>query len=277
MSAFLKFFVPILLAVIISSCAHDDIDPKENSLYGKGQLKEEVVGGKTTTKFVYNSDGKIAEKESLYFYERYIYDKERLVKIESAMDPAMLSSNSSVFNKTELMTSENSVISSYSILKYDQKEKLSGIETYFDKDGTGDFVYTSMQDFEYNGQLISKCNLYNAQGEITQYHTYEYDNRGNVKNEKYYSYLFLQSTSPQIVSEASFEYDDKKNPFAIFRSTGRIGMTSNTNNIIEVHSKSYTNTPGIPDTSIGKTSYEYNPDGYPVKVIRENDSYEYRY
>lgn len=119
--------------------------------------------------------------------------------------------------------------------------------------------------------------MHNETGEITQYYSYEYDSKGNVKNEKHYSYLFSQSAEPRIINENSFKYDNKNNPFKIFQALGNPGLYSDTNNVIEVNTKRYEMTPGIPETSTSYTSYEYNKYDYPVKVIRATDSYEYRY
>lgn len=106
------------IIVLLNSFSMDEIEPISN--YG---IKSEFVGGKTTTQYIYNSQGKIAEREGLYFYHRYIYNSDReLIKSESAMDPAMLSSNSASLNKTTLMTSDNSTISSYRIFQYDQEK-----------------------------------------------------------------------------------------------------------------------------------------------------------
>ena len=85
---------------LLSSCSVNEVEPTSN--YG---IKSEFVGGKTTTQYIYNSQGKIAEREGLYFYNRYIYNSDgELIQSESAMDPAMLSSNSASLNKTTLMT-----------------------------------------------------------------------------------------------------------------------------------------------------------------------------
>ena len=258
------------IIILLNSCTVDDIEPISN--YG---IKSEFVGGKTTTQYVYNSQGKIAEREGLYFYHKYIYNGDgRLIKSESAMDPASFSSSSASLNKTTLMTAENSTISSYRIFQYDQ-EKLIRVENYVERDEANELRSTNT--FEYEGELISRKNLHNETGEITQYYIYEYDNRGNVENEKHYSYLFSQSTEPRIINENSFKYDNKNNPFKIFQAMGNPGLYSNTNNVIEVNTKRYEMTPGIPETSVSYTSYEYNQYDYPVKVIRATDSYEYRY
>ena len=199
----------------------------------------------------------------------------RLIKQESAMNPLILSSTAIPLKKTALMTSRNCTISKYKIFKYDLDARLMEIRNYLKKDG--DFVYISMRSFEYSGNLIVRRNLHNGEGAITHYITYEYDNKGNVKREKYYSYLFAEGSEPSIISETSFNYDNKKNPLAIFNALGIPGLYTNTNNVIETNSISHVDTPGIDKYSTTRTTYEYNWKNYPVKVISENSEYEYRY
>ena len=275
MKTYKKYFLPVFLFIILSSCSDEAIDPFENPFRNK-QIKTEVIGGEMTSRFLYNSDGNISEKQSYFFYSRYIYEDGRLVKIETAADPNMLSSVTPRQN-VELMTSENSTISGYQIFKYDQKGKLSRIENYFDQDHDGNFTYTSMRSFEYDGNLISKRNLHNELGEITQFHTYEYDARGNVSNEKYYSNLHTTDSQSKLVSEHFHKYDTKRNPFTVFCPLGDPGLYSNPNNVIETRTVRYEQVPGSSDHSTSRTSYEYDLDGYPVKVIRADDFYEYRY
>jgi hypothetical protein len=275
MKTYKKYFLPVFLFIVLSSCSDEAIDPFENPFRNK-QIKAEVIGGETTTKFLYNLDGNISEKQSYFFYSRYIYEDGHLLKIETAADPNMLSSVTPRQN-VELMTSENSTISGYQIFKYDQKGKLSRIENFFDKANDGNFTYTSMRSFEYDGNFISKRNLHNELGEITQFHTYEYDARGNVSNEKYYSNLHTTDSQSKLISEHFYKYDTKKNPFTIFRYTGNPGLNSNPNNVIETRTIRHEQVPGFSDHSTSRTSYEYNLDDYPVKVIRADDFYEYRY
>lgn len=235
-------------------------------------IKSEVYDGKTISRYIYNRIGKIAENERRYSYSKYSYDNDgRLIKRESAWDPLVLFS----FPKTELMTFQNCTITSYKIFKYDQEEKLIEIKNYYKKEG--DFVYTSMNSLEYNGDLIVKRNLHNKDGTITRFYTYEYDNNGNVEREKYYSCLFTESFEPRIIIENSYKYDNKKNPIIIFKALSIPGLYSNTNNVIETNSILYEAPQGLDKYSTSKTTYEYNLRNYPVKVIKENDEYEYKY
>ncbi len=173
------------------------------------------------------------------------------------------------------MTAENSTISSRQIFKYDENGNLSEIENYFKQDT--EFELRSKQSFEYVNGKIARRNLYNEKGALTQFHIYEYDTKGNVKNEKYYSFLRTESTEPGLISENSFKYDNKKNPFIIFNELGNPGLSTNQNNVIEVETTRHEEIIGVDKNSTSSTSYEYNRNGYPTKVVTENSEYEYKY
>ena len=109
----------------------------------------------------------------------------------------------------------------------------------------------------------------------TPHNIYQYDNKGNVITEKYYTNF--ESSSPKLIRETSFKYDNKNNPFKIFEALGIPGLYTNQNNITDVYTVFQEPTPGIATNSIGKTNYVYNTKGFPVKVITENSEYAYKY
>lgn len=265
-------FVCIIL-ILIPSCNKDDFE--ENDFYNNDFIKSEVSNDKIISNYKYNDIGKIVETEGMYFYNRYLYDNDgKLISRETAADPSMFSSSLPI-EKTELMTAENSSISNRQIFKYDENGNLLEIENYF-KQKT-EFELRSKQSFELINGKIVKRNLHNENGEITQFNVYEYDKNGNVKIEKYYSFLFSESTEPRLISENSFKYDNKKNPFIIFNELGNPGLYTNQNNIIETNTIRHEETLGFDKNSTSITSYEYNRNNYPIKVISGNSEYEYRY
>lgn len=257
---------------IITACSNDQED--NTMIRGNDSIKSITSGGKTSSKFIYNNLGKIAEEQNLYFYKKHIYDGNgRLIKEEKAFDSAIYASTYQ--EKNELMTAENSTISGYSIFEYNQEAKLKTIKNYNKKNAV--FEYSSMMSLEYDGANIAKRNLYNAENNITNLYAYEYDNSGNVIKEKYYSYLFIQGLKPKLISEVSYQYDDKNNPFKIYKDLGYPGLFTNTNNIIESNSTLYEEVPGIDKYVTNKTTYEYNEKGFPVRIITKNSEHEYRY
>jgi len=263
----------IVVSIISTSCSKDPVAEVPNdTIYA---IRSVVGYGKTQDKFIYNSNGKIAESQSFYFFNRFTYDqKGRLVKRETAADPDMYSSQ--MHEKSELMTSENSIITGFNIFYYEQDGKLKSVMNYTLKNRT--FGYTSMNSFEYDGNNIVKWNLHNAENIINQFYTYEYDNNGNVINEKQYSYLVTTGSEPALICETSFKYDNKNNPFKIFKELGQPGLYSNTNNIVESTSVFLFGDETISGNySIVKTNYTYNSIGFPVGVSTADSNHEYRY
>lgn len=237
-------------------------------------IKSISTNGTIIHKYLYDHSGKIVEENCMYYFKRYLYDKnENLVKVESAFDRSGLSSFVIPERRTEFMTSKNSVIDSYNLYKYDNNGRLLKIESYFNETGK-DLEYRSMQTFEYEGTNITKVNLHEPNGQITQYHVYTYDNYGNVSNEKHYSNLF--GSKDELISEIFYKYDNYKNPYQIFSILGSPGLYCNTNNIIETTTIRHYEVPGFDENSRSKTTYQYKNE-YPVKEITDNSEFEYNY
>ncbi len=264
----LKFFsLLIIVFTLITSCSKDfTVDNSKGDNYS---IKSIFVDGKINQTFIYNASGKITETQSFYFYNKYTYDiNNHLIKQEIAVDPDIYSSLYHI--KSELMTSQNSTFTGYYVFEYNSAGKLQTKKNYFKKNGQ--FEYTSMCSLEYKGDNIVKWNLYDNKNIITQFYTYEYDSKGNVTKEKYYS--LLEGAGAKLVRESSFTYDDKNNPFKIYKDFGQPGIYSNTNNIVETNSVLYVEVPGIDKFSTSKATYIYNHKGYPISV---NNAEEYKY
>ena len=247
-------FLAISLTTLVS-CKKEKRDANEN--LQNNLIKSEVSGDKAVSQYIYNSTGRIAEIQGFDRYTRYLYDSNgRLAKSESATNQMYSAIASS---RTEFMTSQNSVITSYQIFEYNQTGRLEKVKNYFkEKD---EFKLTSTITFDYEGKNIIKKYMHNAGGAVTHFNNYEYDSRGNVVSEKYYTNF--EHPAPKLISETSFKHDNKNNPLKILEASGYPGLFTNSNNIIE--------------TNLSKTRYEYNGKGFPVKVISDNSIYEYRY
>ena len=192
----LYFKLAVVVSFFITSCVNDELD--RDFSQDNGFIKAELAGSKIISNYKYNTIGKIEEKEGAYFYSRYLYDNEgKLIKIETAVDPLVLSSSMPI-EKTALMTAENSKISSYQYFGYDGNGNLLEIENYFKEEG--DFELRSKLSFEFVDGKIVKRNLNNEKGEITKFYVYIYDQNGNVRNEKYFTNLFSEGTGPRLMS-----------------------------------------------------------------------------
>ena len=263
----ISFFTSFVLTLLMSSCS-SDLDDLGYST-DNDHIKSVSSNGTIQHRYYYDQSGKLMEENCLFYFQKYIYDKnDRLVKVESAFDRNI---HSSLFiePRTEFMTSKNSDVDSYSLYHYDEVGRLSKTEHFFNETGSG-FEYRSMRTFEYKGTNIVKENLHDPTGQITQYHAYTYDKNGNVTCDKHYSNLL--GAKDELLNEIYFEYDNYKNPYRILSMIGSPGLHSNTNNIIETYTK--TEIGRIPN---GKTTYEYNKNGYPIKEITENSVFEYNY
>lgn len=237
-------------------------------------IKSIVQNGEITTNYKYNSIGEIEESEGTYFYHRYIYDNEnKLIEVETAVSPSLFSSSLPTDN-TELLTADNNSISRRQVFRYDENGNLLEIESYFRKEA--EFEFSSINSVEFASSKIIRRNLHNENGEITQFYVYEYDKNGNVKNEKYYTYVFSESSEPRLITETSYKFDDKKNPFKILNQMGIPGLYTNSNNIIETNLTRHEEVPGFGKYSTSTISYEYNRNDYPIMVL-DDSMCEYRY
>ena len=257
-----------------SSLEMDEFGVKSGYSTNNEHIKSISTNGTIIHKYYYNDTGKIVEENCLFYFKKYIYGKnDRLEKTESAFDRNMYSSTWHE-PRTEFMTSKNSAADSYSLYTYDETGRLSMIKNYFNETGKV-FEYRSMQTFEYNGENISKLNLHEQSGKITQYHVYSYDKNGNVASDKYFTNIFNSENTLQ--SETVYKYDNHKNPYMIFRMLGPPGLWSNTNNIIETNTTRYEDIPGIDKYSHSTTTFRYGKNGYPIKEITVNSEFEYHY
>ena len=272
----ISFLIFCVLMVLALSCTKEGGVQNGEIEYSTDNehIKSVSAGGTINHQYLYDRAGKIVEENCLFYFKRYLYDEnERLVKVESAFDESMLSSSSFVERRTEFMTSKNSDVKSYSLYEYDHEGLLSKIKNYANITGK-EFEYRSMQTFEYDGALIAKVNLHDPTGQITQYHVYTYDDYGNVANEKYYS----NNVSPnELISETSYKYDNYKNPYRILSILGSPGLFMNINNIIETNLIRHYEVQGFEKYSTSKNTYQYNKNGYPVKVNENGNEFEYHY
>ena len=237
-------------------------------------IKSISSNGAIVHSYLYDQSGKIVEENCLHYFQKYFYNEnDRLIRVESAFDRNALSS-SYTEQRTEFMTSQNSVADSYSLYHYDKVGRLSKTEHYFNETGDG-FEYRSMRTLEYEGANIARENSHDRGGQITQYHVYTYDKNGNVTCDKHYSNLF--GSKDGLISETTYKYDNYKNPYLINRMSGLPGLYTNSNNIIETKTIRYDNTPGIDKQSSSKTIYEYNKNDYPIKETTEDSVFEYNY
>ena len=265
----------VLMAMVLSctkegSVLNDEVEYSTDNEH----IKSVSADGTIRHQYLYDQEGRIVEENNFYYFQRYLYENDRLVKIESAFDRSGLSSSMPAERRTEFMTSQNSTFDTYSLYKYDKAGRLEKTEHFFNETGKG-FEHRSSRTFEYSGLNISKVKFYDPKtGKTSLVYEYAYDSRGNVINEKYYSNF---GPEPELFSETSYKYDDYKNPYQIFSLTGHPGMHTNVNNIIETNLTRHSEVAGFDKYSTSKNTYQYNKNGYPVKVNENGNLFEYNY
>ena len=274
MKKFSKLLISCVLVVLVFSCTKEGSDLNNEYSTDNEHIKSKSQCGNVVIKYLYDHTGKIVEENGGFSYQRYLYDKnDRLVKVESAWDMNSFSSSSFYVpfeQRTELMTSANATINHYKSYKYDKAGRLSKIENYFIKNGKK-FELTSINSFEYEGELIFRENLCDEKGEIMQFYDYSYDENGNIIKEKNYICMFTGLSNPKLNYETTYKYDNYKNPFQILHILGPKFYTS-ANNMIEMTRKFY-------DSRIesSKQTFIYNTKGYPVKMTYDGGVEEYTY
>src|SRR5215510_1698344 len=138
----------LICGVVLTNCEMYDDGLNPDYSADNEHIKSISTNGNIVHKYLYDHSGKLVEESCMYYFQRYLYDKnENLVKVESAFDRSGLSSSALPVQRTEFMTSQNSAIDNYSLYKYDDDGRLSKIEHYFNETGK-DFECTSMRTFE---------------------------------------------------------------------------------------------------------------------------------
>jgi hypothetical protein len=265
-----KVWMLILINILFSSCEKDD-DPivERNS---KGLLSKILISGQPYQEFTYTNSGLIYEEKSWAMYLKYTYNSDNLLlKSESYVDPSIYSSSMQVIleaqKRKEWANPNNvpkSVTNTYSYPKAEQF-----IERYVDRaNGTHDYG-----KYELNEKgLVSKHTFYD-EDKPSGYVDYFYDEVGNLIREKHY--FISADGKTKLSNETVYDFDNKKNPYFPFNKLIIPGRNTNRNNINKETYTLYGETPSVIEwLNITTHTYEYNDQGYPIKVDGET-VYEY--
>lgn len=260
----LKISCLLIIFAVFYSCTKDVYLPSPNSF-----VKKIVSGGYVVGQYSYNKANLISEVNSTSFYRKFYYDdKNKLIKEEIGISPNSLSSVAPTGSNHEFVDPAKNGISMYSTYEYSKNGNLDRQLNYVQENG--EFVFRSMRTFEFDdNNMISKILLHNSDSTVTQYFTYQYDSKGNVTQEDYFTYLFIPAgTGPKLLITTTYEYDTYYNPYVVFKQSGYPGINSNRNNIIKTSIHNYEPSSGVAEFSESVTTYVYNYlTGYPVKVI----------
>ena len=116
----------------------------------------------------------------------------------------------------------------------------------------------------YEGEkIIKETGYYN--NSLSSYTNYIYDDNGNII--KQLKYFISSSGIAELATTTDYEYDNMHNPFQAFRRLTTPGVFTNPNNITkETYTLNFEVDPSIEKVQITEYSYEYNDQGYPLKV-----------
>lgn len=222
-------------------------------------IREVKNGEQSLQQFTYNGNCMVAEEVQLFMYSKFTYDQsDRILKEEHAMslDPMSCYMPQGLPGET-VKDPRKAKISSYSEYQYDASGRLKTKLLYY---VNTDIQLLAVNSYEYTDNQITKLNIANPDGEVTQFHLFTYDASGNMTRDNYY---LVSDGDPLLNRSSVYEFDEKINPFSIFLNRGEPGINTNTNNILKET---------VTDYSAGEYQYtmeyqlEYNSAGYPVKV-----------
>jgi hypothetical protein len=249
-----------LLVVVIVLCfttCKKENNP-ENLCYSNTLISQINSGNYTVQGLTYNSNCLLYESMQPFKYEKYLYDgQNRLKKVEEAMSIDPLSC-SIVPGASSGGDPRKAKVGVYSDFEYDDASRLIKKSTYLIYTGHPELF--SYQTYEYQNNQMIKLSEYNAQGGLTTYNEYKYDERGNITRND----LYTMSPAMRLYETMIYEYDNKFNPYQIFAAEGTPGQNTNRNNIVSETTISYNGV--VESRSTKQNVYEYNELDYPVKI-----------
>jgi hypothetical protein len=243
----------ILVSLCFTTCK------KEDDLYYSDTLLSQVNSGNLAVHgLTYNSNYLIHESTEPIKYKRFTYDvNNNLKKVEEAYSFSAFSCVM-IPGQSPEADPRKAKISVYSEFEYDNGLRLIKKSNYFINSGNPQLV--SYQTYDYGNGKIVKLNIFNPQGQLTQYHDYTYDDNGNIIRDD----VYFSSGVIKLVNSVIYEFDNKNNPYQVFACQGEPGLYTNSNNILKETSVSYNGT--AESQYITTNIYEYNNLDYPVRI-----------
>jgi hypothetical protein len=259
-----KITLLIIFSFILFACEKE----KEKQLIIENSdiplIDKVLIGGEIYKVYSYNNANLVTEEKSKFYYTRHNYnDMNQLITSDSYWDISMASSDSRVIeaamNRKEWVSPENTPKSISHELKYNSNGQL--IRKYYIR--TGD-VNTDYVEFIYkDDRIVREIGFY--KNEIRSYTDLLYDDKGNLV--KRLRYDVPDTGIAQLSTTSEYEFDNMPNPYLAFKRLTTPGIYTNANNIIKESTKIHNVAePFIEETPVIEYSYEYNINGYPIKV-----------
>ncbi len=251
----------LLLPAFFFSCKKDKPLIIEDP--GIPLLEKVMYGSELYNVYTWNASYLISEEKSKFFYTRHNYNSHnQLVSSDFYVDPGIYSSDSHLsqasLNRTEWVSPDNTAKEMFRTYEYNQNGQL--IKYSINRLNTN---YKSYSIFGYNAKgQISKETWY-SDGKANGNTIYTYNDAGNLilktRND------ILADESLKLSTTTNYEFDNKKNPYLLFKMQIP-GIYTNQNNIIkETYQLWFEVDAFIDKIQITETTYEYNNSGYPVK------------
>lgn len=249
-------FIIIVISLCFATCKKED--NSENLCYSSTLISQINSGDLAVHGLTYNSNCLIFESTQPFRYKRFSYDAQNtLTKVEVAYS---FNPFSCVMIPGQSLESDprKASVSEYSEFQYDDALRLTKKLNYFINNGNPQLTY--FQTYDYANNKIVKSSTFNAQGELTNYHDYTYDDNGNITKDDQYS----NNSGLKLINTIIYEFDNKNNPYQVFACEGNPGIYSNKNNIIKETFVSYIGPAESRNTKM--YVYKYNNLDYPVKI-----------
>jgi len=267
----MKKIVFILFSVLIlSSCEEEKQPPVENT--GIPLISKVLFDGTLYIEYTYTGANLLFEEKTKLHYTKYNYNNQNLLSSsEYYMDPGMYSSSSSVveesMNREEWVNPDNTAKSLTQKFEYDGSGQLTR-KIYTRTSSTS----SEYMEFTLESDRIIRQKMY-WEDKLSSYIDYEYDKKGNLIKE---SRFYVPPSGPEeLWTITEYEFDNMHNPYRAFRRLLSPGKYTNPNNITkQTYTILFEVDQWIEKVQITNTTYQYNDDGYPVKV---NGSVEYIY
>jgi hypothetical protein len=232
---------------------------QENLCYSNTLISQINSGDQAIHGLTYNSNCLVYESMEPYEYKKYFYDDQnRLQRIEVALTFNASFSCVAIPNQSLESDPRKAKIGGYYEFEYDDSQRL--IKKSYNIFFNGSPALASYDTFDYENNQISKLSSFNAQGLLTDYHKYKYDNNGNMIRDD----LYIVSNGTKLYQTNLYEFDNKNNPYQIFAKEGDPGRNANMNNIVSETNIYYYGTTESRNTR--QNVYKYNDLDYPVRI-----------
>jgi hypothetical protein len=259
-------FLILILLPLLKACE------KENAFedYQREDLVRQIGTSEMDMQiFTYYSTGNLFEYLTRFTYRKYLYnDHNRLLRVDIAQSLNPLSC--AIIPGTgfdEGTDPRQAKISQLIEFDYSGNGKAEKKRSYFIQDDTEQLM--QYETFEYEGDKITRIDVFNPQDQLMHFYTFHYDTKGNLDQEGYY--IMQESAEGILVSRTISEFDTMHNPLRVFGVECRPGIGTNPNNILR--QTVYYDLPEGLESNTLKNVYEYNSLGYPVRV----NNVEYAY